>query len=171
VAKAGAHYSWWYPTRYVGWSRKPSYDQFGKLASHMAYVDRTSRRLARSIFHAMMRYQAKLEKKQRTLARIVDIGTELFAMAATISYATMLSKKKETANAPELAALFCHEARERIEQAFDTLFDNHDSYSYKTVQKFLKGNYDWLQGQLVQSDVAMPTPEAVDRAVQELAKS
>jgi alkylation response protein AidB-like acyl-CoA dehydrogenase len=169
VAKAGAHYSWWYPSRYVGWSRKPAYGQFGRLSAHMAWVDRTSRRLARAIFHAMMRYQAKLEKKQQTLARIVDIGTDLFAMAATISYATMLAKKDSTSNAQELADLFCREARQRIDHNFDTLFDNHDTYAYRTVLKFLKGDYDWLQGQLVQGEAKMPSAEDVDRAVKEMA--
>ncbi|HSN68346.1 MAG TPA: acyl-CoA dehydrogenase family protein, partial [Thermoanaerobaculia bacterium] len=114
-AKAGAHYALWYPSLYTGWSRKPSYGEFGRLAPHMAYVDRTSRRLARSIFHAMMKYQARLEKKQRVLFRIVDIGTDLFAMAATISYATALTKRAGAEkNAAELADLFCREARMRI---------------------------------------------------------
>src|ERR1041385_8004446 len=64
AAKAGAFYAAWYPSRYLGWSRKPKYSEFGKLSKHMAFVDRTSRRLSRSIFHAMMRYQAKLERKR-----------------------------------------------------------------------------------------------------------
>jgi alkylation response protein AidB-like acyl-CoA dehydrogenase len=172
VAKAGAHYAWWYPSRYVGWSRSPKYSEFGRLGTHLGYIDRTSRRLSRGIFHAMMRYQAGLEKKQRTLARIVDIGTDLFAMAATISYATMLSKKPGTENAVEMADLFCREARVRIEENFDTLFDNHDAFAFKTVMKFLGGKYDWLQGDLVQREAAaVPTPEAVERAVKELAKA
>src|SRR5207237_6212367 len=93
AAKAGAHYAAWYPTRYIGWSRFPKFGQFGKLSGHMGFVERQSRHLSRSIFHAMMRYQAKLERKQMVLFRIVDIGTDLFAMASSISYATMLAKK------------------------------------------------------------------------------
>ena len=165
VAKAGAHYAWWYPSRYVGWSRGPKFSEFGALSAQMGYVERTSRRLSRSIFHSMMRYQAALEKKQRTLARIVDIGTDLFAISASITYATMLSKKAGSEkNAMELAELFCLDARVRIEHNFDTMFDNHDVYAYRSASNFLKGEYDWLQGQLVQHDV-MPTPEAIDRAV------
>src|SRR5687768_2315918 len=122
VAKAGAFYAGWYPSRYLGWSRKPSYGAFGKLSKHMAYVERSSRPLARSIFHAMMRYQAKLERKQSVLFRIVDIGTDLFAMAATISYATMLAKNGQK-NAIDLADIFCNEARKRIDGNFRTLFD------------------------------------------------
>jgi alkylation response protein AidB-like acyl-CoA dehydrogenase len=167
-AKAGAHYALWYPSLYAGWSRKPAYGEFGRLAPHMAYVDRTSRRLARAIFHAMMKYQARLEKKQRVLFRIVDIGTDLFAMAATISYATALTNRAGAEkNAAELADHFCREARMRIEKNFETLFANHDDFGYKIALKFLKGDYQWLEGDLVQG--LAPTPEQIDEAVAKMA--
>jgi alkylation response protein AidB-like acyl-CoA dehydrogenase len=166
AAKAGAFYAHWYPSRYLGWSRKPSYGQFGKLSKHMAYVERSSRHLSRSIFHAMMRYQAKLERKQMVLFRIVDIGTDLFAMSATISYAHMLAKQGQ-ANALDLADVFCHEARKRIDQHFATLFDNYDDKEYRVVQGLMKGEYDWLQGRLVSPVV--PTAEQVEEAIAKLA--
>src|SRR5437868_11854231 len=166
AAKAGAHYAAWYPTRYIGWSRFPKFGQFGKLSGHMGFVERQSRHLSRSIFHAMMRYQAKLERKQMVLFRIVDIGTDLFAMASSISYATMLAKKGET-NALELADLFCREARVRVNQAFRTLFTDHDDAAYRLVLKLLKGEYDWFKGMLVQPVV--PTAEQVEEAMAKLA--
>ncbi|HEY0159448.1 MAG TPA: acyl-CoA dehydrogenase family protein [Thermoanaerobaculia bacterium] len=166
AAKAGAFYATWYPSRYVGWSRFPKHGEFGRLQTHVGYLERQSRHLSRSIFHAMMRYQAKLERKQMVLFRIVDIGTDLFAMAATISYATMLAKKGEQ-NALELADLFCREARTRIDQTFRTLFDNHDELAYKVVQKMMKGEYEWLEGSLVQPVV--PTAEQVEEAIRKLA--
>ncbi|HEX7833437.1 MAG TPA: acyl-CoA dehydrogenase family protein [Thermoanaerobaculia bacterium] len=167
AAKAGAFYATWYPSRYVGWSRFPKHGEFGRLGTHLGYLERQSRHLARSIFHAMMRFQAKLERKQMVLFRIVDIGTDLFAMSATISYATMLAKQGQT-NALELADLFCREARLRIDQNFRTLFDNHDELAYKVVQKMMKGEYEWLEGQLVQQP-AIPTPEQVEEAIRQLA--
>ncbi len=166
AAKAGAFYATWYPTRYLGWSRFPKFGEFGRLSSHMGYVERQSRHLSRSIFHAMMRYQAKLERKQMVLFRIVDIGTDLFAMSATISYATMLAKKGEK-NALELADVFCREARKRIDQNFRTLFDDADEVAYKVVQKMLKGEYEWLEGRMVEPVV--PTPEQVEEAIRKLA--
>lgn len=168
ASKAGAHYALWYPTRYVGWSHFPKFGELGPLAGHMGYVERTSRHLSRTIFHAMMKYQARLEKKQNTLFRIVDIGTELFAMSATISYATMLAKKEGTKNATDLADIFCREARLRIDQHFRTMFDNHDDKAYKVAVEFLKGSYQWVEGDLVEG--IMPTPEALERAVATMEK-
>ncbi|MGZ8796621.1 MAG: acyl-CoA dehydrogenase family protein, partial [Thermoanaerobaculia bacterium] len=169
AVKAGAFYAAWYPSRYLGWSRKPSYGQFGKLSKHMAFVERTSRHLSRSIFHAMMRFQAKLERKQMVLFRIVDIGTDLFAMSATISYAHMLAKKGQQ-NAIDLADVFCHEARKRIDQNFANLFDNYDEKEYRVVQDLMKGEYNWLEGRLVQpSEDGMPTSEQIEEAIRQLA--
>jgi alkylation response protein AidB-like acyl-CoA dehydrogenase len=167
AAKAGAFYAAWYPSRYVGWSRG-KYGQFGKLGKHMGYVERQSRHLSRSIFHAMMRYQAKLERKQSVLFRIVDIGTDLFAMSATIAYATMLARQGQK-NAMDLADVFCAEARKRIEFNFTNLFTDSDDKAYKVVQNLMKGDYDWLQGNLVEESAeAMPTPEAVEAAISKL---
>ncbi|HET8797082.1 MAG TPA: acyl-CoA dehydrogenase family protein, partial [Thermoanaerobaculia bacterium] len=166
AAKAGAFYATWYPSRYVGWSRFPKHGEFGRLSTHVGYIERQSRHLSRSIFHAMMRFQAKLERKQMVLFRIVDIGTDLFAMAATITYALMLAKQGRK-DAMELADLFCREARTRIDQNFRTLFDNHDELAYKVVQKMMKGEYEWLEGHMVQPIV--PTPEQVEEAIRQLA--
>ncbi len=167
AAKAGVFYAGWYPSRYLGWSRKPKYGQFGKLSKHMAYVERTSRRLSRAIFHAMMRYQAKLERKQAVLFRIVDIGTDLFAMSSAITYATMLAKKGQK-NAMELADVFCREARIRIENTFNSLFTDYDDAAYKLVQEMMKGQYDWFEGHLVQP--VIPTPEELETVVAKMAR-
>src|SRR5438067_109806 len=168
AAKAGAHYAAWYPSRFVGWSHYPKFGQFGKLSGHMGFVERTSRHLSRSIFHSMMRYQAKLEGKQMVLFRIVDIGTDPSAMSAAVSYATMLAKQRgETQNAIDLADVFCREARMRIEANFANLFTDHDDAAYKLVLRLLKGEYDWLQGDMVEPVV--PTAEMVEEAIRKLA--
>ena len=71
------------PKLVVGEGNKPQarYDEFGDLATYLRYVERSSRRLARSTFYAMGRWQAKLEQRQSFLGRIVDIGAELFAIS------------------------------------------------------------------------------------------
>jgi alkylation response protein AidB-like acyl-CoA dehydrogenase len=168
AAKAGAYYAAWYPSKYLGWSRFPKYGEFGKLSGHAGYIERQSRHVARSIFHAMMRYQAKLERKQMVLFRLVDIGTDLFAMSAAVSYATMLAKKGgEAKNAVDLADVFCREARMRIEANFANLFTDHDDAAYRLVLKLMKGDYDWLRGEVVEP--VMPTAEQVEEAMAKLA--
>src|SRR3954452_8830144 len=64
AAKAGAFYAQWFPKLAVGAGMDPrSFDEFGDLAPHVRYVERASRKLARSTFYAMNRYQARLEMK------------------------------------------------------------------------------------------------------------
>jgi alkylation response protein AidB-like acyl-CoA dehydrogenase len=146
AAKMGAHYGRWYPARWFGWSRWPRHGDFGDLAGHVSFVDRTSRRLARGLFHAMVRFGPRLEKRQSVLFRLVDIGAELFAMAATCSRAKMLRSDPEAGQgAQTLADLFCRQARRRVEDAFDSLFDNDDVRTYRAAQGVLEGKHTWLE--------------------------
>ena len=107
-------YAWWYPTRWLGWGRWPRYSEFGPLAGHVRFVERTTRRLARTIFHQMLRHGPKLEKRQALLFRAVDIGADLFAMAAALSRADGLRalRRGRGARGPrELADVFCRTMR------------------------------------------------------------
>ena len=61
--------------------------------THLRFVERSSRRLARSTFYAMGRWQAKLEKRQAVLGRIVDIGAELFAISSAVVYADTIRRE------------------------------------------------------------------------------
>lgn len=116
-----------------------------KLKGHMVFVKQTTRRLARELFHQMMRYQKKLEAKQGLLNRMVDIGSELFVMAATCSYATALEKDDKTDNAGELADLFCRQARSRILKSFHEIHCNHDRQNSSVTRKLLAGQFEWLE--------------------------
>src|SRR3954462_593784 len=88
AVKAGGFYARWLPKLAVGEGVKPgAFSEFGPLATHLRYVERGSRKLARSTFYAMGRYQARLEHKGHLLGRIVDIGAELYAIACACVYA------------------------------------------------------------------------------------
>ena len=146
LLRAAAYYGWWYPTRWIGWGRWPRYGEFGKLAKHMRYVNRASRRLARTLFHAMMRFGPKLEKRQAVLARLVDIGAELFAIAATNARAVALVKDDASNTGPIAAAdLFSRQGRRRIEALFGQVFKNDDVATYRLAQDVLQGEHHWIE--------------------------
>jgi alkylation response protein AidB-like acyl-CoA dehydrogenase len=148
AVQAGAFYAKWLPKLAVGEGMKPSsYDELGELAQHMRFVERSSRRLARSTFYAMGRWQAKLEKRQAVLGRIVDIGAELFAIASAVVYADTIRREQpeRAAEATELADLFSRQARRRVEALFSALFANDDVQAYELAQGVLGGRYTWLE--------------------------
>ena len=146
--KAAGFYGKWLPTLAAGRGQLPrSYAEFGDLARHLRYVERSSRRLARCVFYAMTRYQARLERKQALLGRVVDIGAELFAMSAACVRARMLVDEDlvEGTRAIDLADLFCRGARRRVEVLFDQLFRNDDPRNYAMALQVLDGAHDWLE--------------------------
>jgi alkylation response protein AidB-like acyl-CoA dehydrogenase len=146
--QAGRFYAKWLPRLAVGEGQKPSgYEEYGDLAEHLRFVERSSRKLARSTFYAMGRWQARLEKRQAVLGRIVDIGAELFAMAAAVVYATTIREERpdRAAEAAELADLFCRHARRRVGDLFGALWSNEDVESYALAQRVLEGRYAFLE--------------------------
>jgi alkylation response protein AidB-like acyl-CoA dehydrogenase len=151
-AKAGVEaakfYAKWFPQLAVGEGVKPgAFSQFGELARHLRYVERASRKMARSTFYAMGRWQAKLERKQSVLGRIVDIGAELFAISSAVVYAQTLQAERpdRAEEAVQLADLFCRQARRRADALFAALFDNDDDAAYALAQDVLAGKLTWVE--------------------------
>jgi len=145
--QAGRFYAKWLPQLAVGEGQKPrGYDEFGELAEHLRFVERGSRKLARSTFYAMSRWQARLERRQAVLGRIVDIGAELFAMAAAVVYATTIREERpdRAAEAAELADLFCRQARRRVGDLFRALWSNEDVENHALAQRVLEGRYTFI---------------------------
>ncbi|HYU90333.1 MAG TPA: acyl-CoA dehydrogenase family protein [Gemmatimonadales bacterium] len=152
LVRAALFYGWWYPSRWLGWGFWPKYAGFGPLAPHLRYVERTARRLARGVFHAMMRFGPKLEYRQAVLFRLVDVGAELFAMAATCARAEWLRKSDPAAGrrAVDLADLFCRQARGRVEAKFHELSHNADTRAYRLAQEVLQSEHRWLERGMVE---------------------
>ncbi len=159
-AKASGFYGRWLPTLAVGRGNVPSsYAEFGPLARHLRYAERASRKLARSTFYGMARWQAGLEHHQVFLGRIVDIGAELFAMSAVCMKAETIRVRdaKEGASAYELADTFCAQSRVRVDALFTELWNNSDPQDRKLSKKVLDGRYTWLEaGILDQSEGTGP---------------
>ncbi|MEV4925223.1 acyl-CoA dehydrogenase family protein [Streptomyces roseoverticillatus] len=151
-ARAGGFYARWLPKLVTGPGQLPrTYAEFRPaghrdLATHLRYVERSSRKLARSTFYAMSRWQGRMETKQGFLGRIVDIGAELFAMSAACVRAERLRAEGEHgAEAYELADAFCRQARIRIEELFGRLWTNTDELDRKVVSGVMSGAYEWLE--------------------------
>jgi alkylation response protein AidB-like acyl-CoA dehydrogenase len=151
LLRTALYYARWYPGQWIGWGHWPRYAGFGRLARHLRYVNRTSRRLARALFYAILRFGPGLEKRQAVLGRLVEIGAELFAMCAACSRAQALHTSKSPEerahglSAMYLADLFCRIARRRIGERFDRLFDNDDARVYQAAQRVLANEFTWLE--------------------------
>ena len=152
LPKMAAFYAWWYPTRFLGWGFWPRYAGFGPLASHLRFVERASRRLARASFHGMLVYQAKLQNKQAFLFRLVDIANEAFAMAASVSRAQTLADTHapEATEAVRIADVFCRQARRRVRGLFRDLWSNDDRARYGHGARVLRGEETWLEAGILE---------------------
>ncbi|MBX6384409.1 MAG: acyl-CoA dehydrogenase family protein [Microbispora sp.] len=156
ATRAGAFYAKWLPGLVTGPGQVPtSYAEFGPLARHLRYVERTSRKLARSTFYGMSRWQGRLEHKQGFLSRIVDIGAELFAITAVCVRA-----QEEAADFGlkpyELADTFCRQARQRAEALFDRLWDNTDAEDVRLARRVLDGRYTFLEEGIIDPSLEGP---------------
>ena len=160
AAKASGFYAKWLPQLAMGKGTVPgAYQEFGALAKHLRYVERASRKLARHTFYGMGRWQAKLEYQQGFLGRIVDIGAELFAMAAACSRAEMIRNQdpQQGQGAYALADVFCAQARLRADHLFDRLWSNTDDTDQLIARRVLDGEFTWLEaGVLDQSEGTGP---------------
>jgi alkylation response protein AidB-like acyl-CoA dehydrogenase len=160
AAKASGFYAKWLPQLAAGRGTVPTaYHDFGPLARHLRYAERSSRKLARQTFYGMSRWQARLEYKQGFLGRIVDIGAELFAIAAACARAEMIRNddpdKGEAAFA--LADVFCEQARLRVDHLFQRLWANTDDHDQRIATRVLDGDFTWLEeGVLDQSEGTGP---------------
>ncbi|MFG2421953.1 acyl-CoA dehydrogenase family protein [Streptomyces sp. NPDC048448] len=149
-ANAGVFYAKWLPKLVAGPGQLPrSYGEFQHgvdLSPHLRYVERSSRKLARSTFYAMSRWQGRMETKQGFLGRIVDIGAELFAMSAACVRAELLRSEGEHGReAYQLADAFCRQSRIRVDELFGRLWTNTDELDRRVVKGVMSGTYTWLE--------------------------
>ncbi len=138
-------YARWYPKQWLPLGGPSTAGLEPALAAQVRYVARTSRKLARRMFHTMLAHGPKLEREQVLLGRFVDIGTDLFAIAASCSRAQYLIGERRRSRDEVLSLVdhFCREARERIDRNFRGVRTNHDRVGYRLAQGVLKGVF-WL---------------------------
>jgi hypothetical protein len=143
-----AFYARWYPMLWLrGVTARGRFGDFGPLARHLRFVERSARRLARASFHGMLLYRARMERKQAFLFRSVDIVMELFAMAAAVTHAARLADGRypEAERARELVELFCRNAERKVRRLFADLWRNDDALKNRLAASVMDGRHAWLE--------------------------
>ena len=150
VFTSGKFYAGWYPRQWLPGGADKIDNLHSDLQAHINYAARTSKRLARGLFHAMARFGPKLDRQQLLLSRFVGIATELFAISATCSYAQ--SKIESGAARDEVLSVanyFCRSARSRIDHHFAGTRRNVDKRGYQLTQELLAGKHEILRHGIV----------------------
>ena len=150
VFTSGKFYAGWYPRQWFssGAGKVDNLDRH--LQKHVDDAARTSKKLARGLFHAMARFGPKLDREQLLLSRFVGIATELFAISATCSFAQYKIDRGESAEEVlSVANYFCNSARARIDHYFAGARRNVDKRGYQLTQELLAGKHSSLREGIV----------------------
>ena len=141
AVRAAWFYARWYPSQYLPreWFAIPNTVP-APLRPHLRYAARATRRLARAIFHAILRHGPALEKRQLLLGRFVDIGAEIFALTAACLRAAdqpLAALGEHPAESLRLVDYLGRESRLRIESTFRALHHNTDQPAHLVTQSLL----------------------------------
>lgn len=148
--KAAGFYAWWYPKQWLPFGGSAPADMHPHLAGYFSAVAKQSRRMARTLFHQMVKFGPKLEKRQVLLGRIADIGSDLFAIAACCVYAQKLLNDGEAADKVFMLVDDFHaQATMRIEQNFRGIGSNADQHGYDLAQQVIAGDHQWVERGIV----------------------
>jgi alkylation response protein AidB-like acyl-CoA dehydrogenase len=150
IFTSGKFYASWYPKQWLRGSAGDIKSLHTDLHSHVNYAARTSKRLARGLFHAMARFGPKLDREQLLLSRFVGIATELFAISATCSFAQhKIDQGEPKEEVLSVATYFCRSARMRIDHHFAGVARNADRRGYDLTQELLAGEHESLRSGIV----------------------
>jgi len=150
VFTSGKFYAGWYPRQWFSSGAGKVDNLHRHLQKHVDYSARTSKKLARGLFHAMARFGPKLDREQLLLSRFVGIATELFAIGATCSFAQYKIDHGESADEVlSVANYFCNSARARIDHYFAGARRNADKRGYQLTQELLAGKHSSLREGIV----------------------
>jgi len=145
VFTSGKFYAGWYPRQWFSSGAGKIDNLHRDLQKRVDYAARTSKKLARGLFHAMARFGPKLDREQLLLSRFVGIATELFAISATCSFAQY---KIDHGESPDdvlsVANYFCRSAKMRIDNYFAGTRRNVDKRGYQVAQELLAGKHSTL---------------------------
>jgi alkylation response protein AidB-like acyl-CoA dehydrogenase len=151
VLTSGKFYAGWYPRQWFSTGAGNIKGLHRDLREHVDYAARTSKKLARGLFHSMARFGPKLDREQLLLSRFVGIATELFAISATCSFAQYKMDHGESADEIlSVANYFCKSAQARIDHQFAGAAENVDKRGYQLTQELMAGKHASLREGMVQ---------------------
>lgn len=146
AVKAAGFYAWWYPRQWLPLGGAVPADLHPRLAAQLRPVAGLGRRMARTLFHQMVKFGPGLERRQVLLGRIADIGADLFALTATCVYAQKrINDGEPSGKVIELVDDFAAQARCRIEANFRGVTRNADEHGYELAQHVIAGEHTWLE--------------------------
>src|SRR5438477_2344106 len=150
VFSSGWFYAAWYQKQWLPGSAGELKGVHDDLQKHVDYAARTTKKLARGLFHAMARIGPRLDRDELLLSRFSGNATELLAIRATCSFAQY---KIDHGESPDevlsVANYFCNSARARIDNYFAGARRNVDKRGYQLTQELLAGKHATLRDGIV----------------------
>jgi len=120
------------------------------VRAKLAFVERTSRRLARAIFYALLFHRQALQDDQGRQNRIEIIGEDLLVIAATILYTERQERIDGNRESWNLAEEVFREATQRIDRNIRELIFNRDEPVAVLGKRALSGTYPALSDGIIQ---------------------
>lgn len=144
----------WYRSQWTS-SRLPPRSEFlhPKVRPQLLFVERASRRLARTIFYAMLLRRQALRDDQGRQNRIEMIGEDLLVIAATALYAEAQERIGGHPEVWDLAEESFRETKQRVEQHLKELIRNQDTAVTAVGGKALSGAYPSLSGGIIRRNL------------------
>jgi alkylation response protein AidB-like acyl-CoA dehydrogenase len=121
-----------------------------KVSAKLLYTERASRRLARTILYAMVRFREALRDDQGRQSRIEEIGEDILTIAAAALHAEALHRSQGDGRVWDLADAFFREAGTRIDANIAGLIRNEDHEPAAVGQRALRSQYPSLSDGIIQ---------------------
>jgi alkylation response protein AidB-like acyl-CoA dehydrogenase len=149
-----AFYVPWYARQWVPrWLPSQKLFRHTKVRSHLLFVERASRRLARAVFYAMLWQRQAFRDDQGRQNRIESVGEDLLLIAVTSLYAEERQRIAGRPEAWDLAEVVFGEARSRVKQQIRELILNYDTPARILGTKALSGTYPSLSRGIIERNL------------------
>jgi len=141
LLKLLTYYLPWYLAQ---WKRRPlpAHAELRQrpLREQLSYIERTSRKLSRTIFYALLIRRLALREDQGRHNRIAAIGEGLLAIAATALHAQNLERQGARGKARALADAYFQRAKTHIRSDLGRIIHNDDAQAAALGKQALRGD-------------------------------